>query len=56
MKQMAVIDRQGAGHMKGCCLGFTERKEGKRIERVGGKVDWQQEEWRIKARAARRKD
>lgn len=42
--------------MKGWCLDFTKRKEGKQIQRVGGKVDWQQEEWRIKARAMRRKD
>lgn len=42
--------------MKGWCLDLTTRKEGKQIERVGGKVDWQQEEWRIKAQAMRRKD
>lgn len=44
--------------MKGWCLDFTKCKEGKRIEREWEEkyVDWQQEEWRIKAQAMRRKD
>ena len=42
--------------MQGSRLDFMKRKEAKHTaERVGGKGEWQQEEWKKKSKRGRRK-